>query len=128
MIPTSDSKSSLDSSLVDQVINSLSSIIDPTLPSESEVVESMSFPPDLALSSKSVKTEVVSLTKYSSCSSLLVENELKPAEAFMLRSNCSRQEEILSVSTEPSPSSEVISFDWSNLTESRLHSRVFLSR
>ena len=28
------------------------------------------------------------------------------------------------VSIEPSPSSEVISFDWSNLTESRLHSSV----
>ena len=59
MIPTSDSKLSLDSSLVDQVINSVSSIIDPTLPLESEVVESMLFPPDPALSSKSVKTEVV---------------------------------------------------------------------
>ena len=34
------------------------------------------------------------------------------------------QEEVLSLSTEPSPSSEVISFDWSNLTESRLHSSV----
>ena len=27
----------------------------------------------------------------------------------------------MSVSTEPSPSSEVISFDWSNLTESHIH-------
>ena len=41
VIPTSDSKLSLDSSLVDRVINSVSSIIDPTLPLESEVVESM---------------------------------------------------------------------------------------
>ena len=80
MIPTSDSKLSLDSSLVDQVINSVSSIVDPTLPSESEVVDSMSFPPDPALSSESVKTEVVSLTKSSSCSSLPVENEPKPTE------------------------------------------------
>ena len=121
VIPTSDSKLSLDSSLVDQVINSVSSIIDPTLPLESEVVKSMSFPPNLALSSESVNTEVVSLTKYSSFSSLPVENELKPVEVFMLRSDCSRQEEILSVSTEPSSSSEVISFDWSNLTESHIH-------
>ena len=30
----------------------------------------------------------------------------------------------MSVSTEPSPSSEVISFEWSNLTESHLHSSV----
>ena len=30
----------------------------------------------------------------------------------------------MSVSTEPSPSSEVISFDWSNLTESHIHSSV----
>ena len=45
VIPKSDSKLSLDSSLVDQVINSVSSIIDPTLPLESEVVKLMSFPP-----------------------------------------------------------------------------------
>ena len=68
--------------------------------------------------------EVVSLTKSSSCSSLPVENEPKPAEFFMLRSDCSQQEEILSVSTEPSPSIEVISFDWGNLSESCLHSSV----
>ena len=92
MIPTSDSKLSLDSLLVDQVINLVSPIIDPTLPSESEVVESVSFPPNPALSSESVKTEVVSLTKYSSYSSLPVENEPKPAEVFMLRSDYSRQE------------------------------------
>ena len=30
----------------------------------------------------------------------------------------------MSISTEPSPSSEVISFDWSNLTEFHLHSSV----
>ena len=29
-----------------------------------------------------------------------------------------------SVSTEPSPSTEVISFDWSNLTKSCLHSSI----
>ena len=42
----------------------------------------------------------------------------------MLHSDCSRQEEVLSLSTEPSLSSEAISFDWSNLTESHLHSSV----
>ena len=88
------------------------------------MVESISFPPDPYLSSKSVKTEVVSLTKSSSCSSLPVENELNPVEVFMLHSYCSRQEEILSLSTKPSPISEVISFDWSNLTMYRLHSSV----
>ena len=85
------------------------------------MVELMSSPPNPTLSSKSVKIEVVSLTKSPSFSSLPVENELKHAEVFMLRSDCSRQEEIFSISTEPSPSSEVISFDWSNLTESHLH-------
>ena len=105
------------------MVNSDLSMFDPTLPLESEVkvVESVSFPPDPTLSSESVKTEVVSLTKSSYFSSLPVENELNPAEVFMLRSNCSRQEEISSVSTKPSLSSEVISFDWSNLTESHLH-------
>ena len=42
----------------------------------------------------------------------------------MLRSDYSRKEEILSVSTEHSLSSDVISFDWSNLTESHIHSSV----
>ena len=64
------------------------------------------------------------MTKSLSCSSLPVENELKPAEVFMLRSDGSRQEEVLSVLTEPSPSSEAISFDLSNLTESHLHLSV----
>ena len=84
----------------------------------------MSSPPNPTLSSESIKTEVVALTKYSSCSSLSVESELKPAEVYMLCSDCYRQEKILSLLTEPSPSTEVISFDWSNLTESRLHSSV----
>ena len=113
VIPTSDSKLSLDSPLVDQVVDLDLSVVDPTLPSESEVkvVESVSFPPDPTLSSESVKTEVVTLTKSSSCSSLPIENEPKPVEVFMLCSDCSRQEEIFSFSTEPSPSTEVISFD-----------------
>ena len=64
------------------------------------------------------------MTKSSSCSSLPVDNELKPVEVFMLRSDCSRQGEIFAVSTEHSPSNEVISFYWSNLTESRLHLSV----
>ena len=112
MIPTSDSKLSLDPPPVDQVVESELSMVDPTLPSESEVkvVELVSFPPDPTLSSKSVKTEVVTLTKYLSCSSLPIENEPKLAEVVMLRSDCSRQEEILSILTKPSPSSEVISF------------------
>ena len=71
----------------------------------------MSFPPDPTLSSNSVNTEVVSLTKSSSCSSLPIENKLKPAEFFMLCSDCSQQEGILSLSIEPSPITEVISFD-----------------
>ena len=75
------------------------------------MVELMSSPSDPALSSKSVKTEVVSLTKSFSCCSLSLENELNLAEVFMLHSDYSQQEEILSISTKPSPSSEVISFD-----------------
>ena len=73
VIPTSDSKLSLNPPLVDQVVDSdLSAVVDPTLPLESEVkvVESVSFPPNPALSSESAKNEVVSLTKSSSCSSV----------------------------------------------------------
>ena len=89
MIPTSASKLSLDPPLVDQVVDSNLSVIDPTLPSESEVVKSMSFPLDPSLLSDTVKTEVVSLTKCLSCSSLLVENELKHADVLMFGSDCS---------------------------------------
>ena len=66
-------------------------MFDPILPlkSEVELVESMSSPPNPTLSSESVKTKVGVLTKSSSCSSLPVENELKPAEVFMLRFDCS---------------------------------------
>ena len=95
-LPTGYRKLSLDIPSVDQVVYPSPSLVDPTLPLESEVkvVESMSSPPDPTLSSESVNIEVVTLTKYSSCSSLTVENELKPAEVFMLRSDCYRQEEI----------------------------------
>ena len=74
-----------------EVVNLSPSLVDPTLllKSEVEVVESTSSPPDPTLSSESVKTEVVSSTKSSSCSSLTVENEPKHAEVFMLHSDCS---------------------------------------
>ena len=86
MIPTSDSKLSLNPPLVDQLVDSDLSVVDPTLPLESEVkvVESVSFPPDPALSSESVNTKIVSLTKSSR-----EDNELKHAEVFMLHSECS---------------------------------------
>ena len=86
---------------------------DATLPLKREVkvVESMSYPPNPTLLLESVKIEVVTLTKSSSCSSLPVENELKPAEVFMLCSDCSQQEKFFSISTKPSRSNEVISFD-----------------
>ena len=84
----------------------------------------MSSPPDPTLLSESVETEVVPSTQSSSYPSLLIESENHPAEFFVLSFDCSMQEKILSLSTEPSPSSEVTSFDWSNLTEYRLHSSV----
>ena len=110
-LPIGYRKLSLEGPLVEKVVDSVSFAVNPTIPlksevkvvnldlsvvdptlllkSEVEVVESMSSPPDPTLSLESVKTEVVSLTKYSSCSSLPVENELKPAEVYMLRSDCS---------------------------------------
>ena len=52
VIPMSDSKISLDPPLVDQVVDSDLSVVDPTLPLESEVkvAELVSFPPDPTLS------------------------------------------------------------------------------
>ena len=96
-----------------KVVNSDLSMVDPTLllKNEVQVVESMSSSPNPTLSLESVMTEVVAFTKSSSCYSFPLENELKPAEVFMLRSDYSRQEEILSLSIEHSPSTQVIYFD-----------------
>ena len=101
-------------------------VVRPTLPLEIEVkvVESRSYPIDPTLLSKSVKIEVVAPTQSLSCPYLPVESGLKFAEVFIVSSDCSMQEEFFSLSTEPSLSSEVISFDKSNIIESRLHSSV----
>ena len=117
---------SLDLPLVDKVIDPVSSLVYPTLPMESEVkaVHSMPSPSDTTHSSKSVNTKVFTLTQSLSCPSLLVKSELKPTKVFVFNLDCSMQGEILSISTKPSPSTEVIFFDWSNLTKYRLHSNV----
>ena len=89
--------------LVLTLVDLVTSLVDPTLPLKSEVhvVESTSSLPDPTLLSESVKTEVVTLTKSSSCSSLPVENELQPVEVFMRRSDCSQQDEISYVQQNP---------------------------
>ena len=93
MIPITDSKLSLDPPLVDQVVDSDLSLVDPTLPLESEVkvVKLMSFPPDSTLSSESVETEFFPSTKSSSCPSLLIESENHLAEVFVVSSDYSMQ-------------------------------------
>ena len=88
------------------------------------MVDSMSSPLDLTLSSESVNNEVVPLTQSPSCPCLLVESELKPAEVFVVSLDCSTQVEILFFSTESSPSTVVISFYWSDLIESCIPSIV----
>ena len=95
--------------MVDLVLTS----VDPTLPLKCEVkvAESMSSPPDPTPTLESVETEVVPSTQSSSCPSLLIESENHLAEFFVVSSDCSIQEEVLCLSTEPSPSSELISFD-----------------
>ena len=108
------------------MVNLDSSVIDPTLPLKGEVkvVESMSSPPDPTLSSESVEIEAVPSTQSSSSPSLPIESENHPVEVFIVSSDFSMQEEVLSLSTKPSPRSEVISFEWSNLTEYHIHSSV----
>ena len=95
------------------MVNPSPSLVDPTLPLESEVkvVVSMTSPPDPTLSLESVETKVVPLTQSLYCTSLLIESENHPPEVFVVSSDYSMQEEILSLSTEPSPSTEVISFN-----------------
>ena len=125
----------LDLPLVHKVVDLVPSSVDPTLSLENEeqvvhttlplniefnMVNLMSSPPDPTLSSKSVNIIVVLSTQSSYSPSLPVESEMKTYEVFVVSSNCSRQGEILSISTEPSPSTEVISSDWSNLTKSHI--------
>ena len=120
-LPTGYHKLSLEPPLVDQVVDSVSSMVDPTLPSKSEfqvvypdssvvdptlplksevkVVELMISPPNITLSSESVETEVVTLTQYSS--QLPVESKMKPYKVFIVSLNCSMQGKIMSVSIEP---------------------------
>ena len=76
----------------------------------------MSSPLDPTLLLDSVNIELVTSTQPSSSPSLPVESELKPAEVFIVSSDCSMHGEIMFISTESSTSFEVISFDWSNLT------------
>ena len=109
-----------------EVIDPSPSLVDPTLPLESEVkvVESMSSPPNPTLLSESVEIELVPSTESSSSSYLPLESENHLTEVFVVSFDCSMQEEVLYISIEPYPSSEVISFDWSNLIEYHLHSSV----
>ena len=90
------------------MVDPVPSLFDPTLPLESEfkVVESMPSPPNPTLLSESVETEVFPSTKSSSCPSLLIESENHLAKVFVVSSDCSMQEEVLSLSMGPSPSSE----------------------
>ena len=49
---------------------------------------------------------------------------MKTYEVSIISLDCSTQGEIMSISIEPSPSTEVIAFDWSNLRESRIHFQI----
>ena len=94
VIPTSDSNLSLHPPLVDQVINSVSSVIDPTLPSESELVKSMSFLPGLILLSKNIPIEAVTVIQSLPPPTLPYESGVQTAKVLMLHSDFSQQEEI----------------------------------
>ena len=138
LLPIGYRKLSLDLPLVDKVADIVSSSIDPTLSLESEehivhihptiplksevkVVKSMSSPPDPTLSSESVETEVVTLAQYSS--HIPIESELKLTEVHH-RFGLFFARGFFYVSIEPSPSTKVISFDWSNIIESHSPSSV----
>ena len=107
------------------MVDSVSFVVDPTLPSKSEfqVTYSVSSVVDPTLPLKG-EVKLVELTSSPPDPSLPIESENHSAEVFIVSSDCSMQEEVLSLLTEPSLSSEVISFDWSNLTEYHLHSSV----
>ena len=105
-LPTGYRKLSLDTPLVDQVVDTSPSLVDPTLslksevkeidpvptlvdptlPLESEVnvVESILSPPNPTLSLESVDTEVFPSTQSSSCLSLIIESEKHLAEFFCI--------------------------------------------
>ena len=105
-LPTGYRQFSLDIPLEVKVVDSVSSEVDPTLPSKSEfqvvnldsfvidpilplksevqVVDQMSSPPNPTLSSENVETEVVPSTQSSSSPSLLIESETHLAEVLQL--------------------------------------------
>ena len=98
-IPTGYCNFSIDLPLVDKVVNPVPSSIDPTLSLESEeqvvhptlllksevkMVDLVSSPLNTTLSSKSIKTEVVTLTQYLSPPFLLVESKKKAVVVFIV--------------------------------------------
>ena len=82
---------------------------------EFKAIKSMSSPPDPTPSSESVKIEVVSSKQSLFYPYLSVESEMKTFEVFVLVRIVLLKGKLCMFSTKPSPSIEVISFDWSNL-------------
>jgi len=100
----------------DGVIDLISSIVDPTLPLESETHITQVDDP--------LVDQVVDSISHSVDATLPLESEFHTAQVLLVTSDSSMPGDISPVSTKPPPSTEVFSFDWNRLTEPRLPSSI----
>jgi hypothetical protein len=113
-LPTNYHKLSPNLPSVDEVIDLIPSTVNPTLPLESET--------HITQVDEPLVDQVVESIPSSVDPTLPLESELHTAQVLLVTSDSSTHGGISPVSFEPPPSNEVISFDWSRLTEPRLPS------
>ena len=100
----------------DEVIDVISSTVDPTFPLESETHVTQVDDP--------LVDQVVDSISHSIDPTFSLESEHHTAQVLFVTSDSSTPGGISPVSTEPPPSTEVFSFDWNRLTEPRLPSSI----
>ena len=110
--------------LVDQVVEPISTLVDPTLLLESDphVIEPMSSLVNPTLPSESDFDEAVESILVSINPTLPLESEVSTSHIFFASSALTEQGGTELVSDQPPPSSQIASFDWDSLVESRLPS------
>ena len=109
---------------VDQVVDSIPSLVNPTLQLESETQAVDSFPlvdPNFPLGNE---TQVVDLISPSIDPTLPLESKPDTAHVFLIDTDSAMSRGIPPSLAEPPPSNEAIHFDWGVLTGPRLPSYI----
>ena len=113
--------------MVDQVVEQISDLVDPTLLSESDpnVIEPMSYLVNLTLTSESEFHEAVESISLSINPTLPLESEVSSSHIFFTTSlELTEQRGIELASYQAPPSSQITSFDWDSQVEPRLPSNT----